>query len=450
MHTELQPLNALRDEWQALQPLSAENETRLWKKLRLEWNYHSNHIEGNTLTYGETELLLLHDRTTGNHSHREYLEMKAHDVGIEHARTLATDKDRLISESDIRDLNRIILKEPFWKKAETADGQSTRKEIIPGDYKTTPNSVRQANGEIMSFASVEETPARMGDLVTWLRQELTSPTLPIAACIAKLHHDFIVIHPFEDGNGRVARLLVNYVLIRSGYLPLIVRTDEKEAYLTALRLADAGELSALMTYLQGRLEWSLQLGIKAAQGEGIEEPSDLEKEVAIFVRNQQGPKGEKKRSSEAVRELLDLGLREFIEKFDAKLSKLAPLFTDHKVKVSPTISGGGITSESKPLASLEWLIQRTNQPSQFTDTNQPSQFTVTYEFLGYGTAHPFNVLASFRLQFGEYRYILTIDNAEQFRRPYSEPVLPDEAESLANKALARAFAEIKKHSGSQE
>ena len=441
MHNELQPLDALRDEWQALQPLSAENETRLWKKLRLEWNYHSNHIEGNTLTYGETVQFLVYDRTTGNHSHREYLEMKAHDKGIDYVRALAADKERIISERDIRDLNQIILKEPFWKYAETADGQSTRKEIIPGQYKTTPNNVRLPDGGTFLFASVEETPARMGDLVAWLRQELTPPSLPIAACIAKLHHDFVLIHPFDDGNGRVARLLVNYVLIRSGYLPLIVRTDEKEAYLTALRLADAGELSALMTYLQRRLEWSLQLGIKAAQGESIEEPSDLEKEIAIFVRNTQGPKGEKKRSAQAMRELLDLGLREFIEKFDAKLSKLAPLFTDHKVKVSPTISGGGITSESKPLASLEWLIQH---------TNQPSQFTVTYEFLGYGTAHPFNVVASFRLQFGEYRYILSFDNTEQFRRPYTEPVLPDEAESLANKALAHAFEEIKKRSGSKE
>lgn len=92
MNRDFTTLTALRDEWLALQPLSTENEARLWKKLRLEWNYHSNHIEGNTLTYGETELLLLHDRTTGNHSHREYLEMKAHDVGIEHVRILATDK----------------------------------------------------------------------------------------------------------------------------------------------------------------------------------------------------------------------------------------------------------------------------------------------------------------------------------------------------------------------
>ncbi len=439
MHTEIQPLDALRDEWQALQPLAAEHEARLWKKLRLEWNYHSNHIEGNTLTYGETELLLLYDRTTGNHSHREYLEMKAHDVGIDHVRALAADKERLISEGDIRDLNQIILKEPFWKSAETPDGQSTRKEIIPGQYKTTPNSVRQANGEILSFASVEETPARMGDLVAWLRQELTSPTLPIAALLAKLHHDFVLIHPFEDGNGRVARLLMNYVLMRSGYLPLIVRTDEKEAYLTALRLADAGELSALMSYLQRRLEWSLQLGIKAAKGESIEEPSDLEKEVAIFVRNQQENKDKVVfRSPEVLRELFDLGLREFVERFGAKLSKFTPLFKAHEVRIQPP----ELNASGSPSTALERMIQRSSQ----------TPFVVTHYFHRYlGKApDPFDVEVSTTISFGENRYTISCAKQQQVNRPYTEPFLPDEAESLANKALAYAFAEIKKRSGSQE
>lgn len=440
MHTESQPLDALRDEWQALQPLAAVNEARLWKKLRLEWNYHSNHIEGNTLTYGETELLLLHDRTTGNHSHREYLEMKAHDVGIGHVRALAADKDRLISEGDIRDLNRIILKEPFWKHAETPDGHSTRKEIIPGQYKTTPNNVRLPGGGTFLFASVEDTPPHMSALVAWLQQELAAPTLPIAALIAKLHHDFVLIHPFDDGNGRVARLLVNYVLMRSGCLPLIVPTGEKEDYLTALRLADAGELSALMTYLQGRLEWSLQLGIRAARGESIEEPSDLEKEVAIFVRNQQGPKGEKKRSAEALRELLDLGLREFVEKFEAKLSKLAPLFTDHIKHLNPQTSSTG----SNAVSTLEYFIQRANQ--------YPA-FSVEHHLRGYGgpASAPFNIKVSFKIHFGEYRFTLDVTGQEkQLNRPYTDPVLPDEAEALANKALAYAFAEIKKRSGSKE
>ena len=167
MNFDLNRLTVLKQEWESLQPLLPERHATLWRKLRLEWNYHSNHIEGNTLTYEETELLLLHDRTIGNHHHREYLEMKAHDVGIGHVAALAADPARIIAEADIRNLNKIILKEPFWKAAETRDGQATRKEIIPGQYKTSPNNVRLANGEIFFFASVEDTPPKMQALAVW-------------------------------------------------------------------------------------------------------------------------------------------------------------------------------------------------------------------------------------------------------------------------------------------
>ena len=73
----------LAERWQAAQPLPVEHERRLWQRLRIEWNYNSNHIEGNTLTYGETLLLLIHGRTRGDHLMREYEEMRGHDVAIE-------------------------------------------------------------------------------------------------------------------------------------------------------------------------------------------------------------------------------------------------------------------------------------------------------------------------------------------------------------------------------
>jgi len=204
-------------EWQSLQPLSPENDRRLWQKLRLEWNYHSNHIEGNTLTYGETELLLIHGQTHGNHSIREYEEMQAHDVGIAHLRELAADQSRLIAETDIRGLNKIILKVPFWKPAQTSDGQATRKQIIPGEYKTTPNNVITTTGELCEFAPPSDVPARMQALVKWLGESLHDfREADLLWHLGKLHHDFVLIHPFDDGNGRVARMLVNYVLMRLG------------------------------------------------------------------------------------------------------------------------------------------------------------------------------------------------------------------------------------------
>ena len=76
----LEKIDSLRQQLGKLSPLKREDEERLWKKFRLEWNYNSNHIEGNTLTYGQTELLLIFEKTTGDHDMREYEEIKAHDV----------------------------------------------------------------------------------------------------------------------------------------------------------------------------------------------------------------------------------------------------------------------------------------------------------------------------------------------------------------------------------
>ena len=107
-------------------PMKAEFQTKLDKKFRLEFNYNSNHMEGNTLTYSETELLLIFDETKGNHTLREYEEMKAHDVALQLINDWASDKDRPLTETNIKNLNEVILVKPFWKDAITPDGQKTR------------------------------------------------------------------------------------------------------------------------------------------------------------------------------------------------------------------------------------------------------------------------------------------------------------------------------------
>ena len=117
MQKILQHIESLTAKLVAMQPLSAENNERLQKKLRLEFNYNSNHIEGNTLTYGETELLLIFEKTNGNHEIREYEEMQSHDAAFKLIKEWAGEKGRPLSEADIKNINKLILVKPFWKEA---------------------------------------------------------------------------------------------------------------------------------------------------------------------------------------------------------------------------------------------------------------------------------------------------------------------------------------------
>ncbi len=260
-------------------PMKNEDRNRLEKKLRLEFNYNSNHIEGNTLTYSETELLLIFGETNGRHEKREFDEIEGHDVAFGLIQQWAADKDKVLTEADIRNLNEIILVKPFWKDAITPDGQSVRRLINVGQYKEHPNSVRLQNGEMFDYASPAETPMLMGDLIQWFRSEEEKKELHPISIAALLHYKFVCIHPFDDGNGRISRLLMNYVLLRNDLPPVIIKSNAKKDYLNALHLADTGNLEAFVNYVGEQLLWSFDIYLKAATGESIEEPGDLEKKL---------------------------------------------------------------------------------------------------------------------------------------------------------------------------
>ncbi|MDE2744151.1 MAG: Fic family protein [Gemmatimonadota bacterium] len=261
---------------------------RVWRKLRLEWNYNSNHIEGNTLTYHETELLLIHGRTAGGHPMRDYEEMKAHDVAIDYTRSLAGE-ERIIGESDIRQLNQILLKEPFWSYAETPDGQPTQKRIVPGQYKTQPNHVRTATGELHRYAEPEETPQLMEEWTRGFRRDLERSAYPLPLFLAESHWSFLCIHPFDDGNGRTARLLANYALLRNNLPPIVIKSEDRDRYIGGLQNADVGRMLPLAEFMLENVLWSLQLGIRAAKGESIREPDDVDKEMDVFIQKRRVP-----------------------------------------------------------------------------------------------------------------------------------------------------------------
>ena len=319
-------IDQLSATYNSLLPMSPENQRRWDKKVRLEFNYNSNHIEGNTLTYGETELLLLFGETHGSRPMRDYEEMKAHDVAFQKIKEWAADTETPLTEQDIKNLNQIILVQPFWKDAITPDGQPTRRQITVGNYKTQPNSVRLPNGELFEYTAPQEVPIKMQDLMEWYRDEQTA--LHPVTLAAMFHYKFVRIHPFDDGNGRVSRLLMNYVLLAHKLPPVVIKSSDKQNYLHALHLADTEQYEAFIRYIAEQVVRSLEMAIKAAKGESIEEPDDLDKEIALLARQLQHQ--ETYKTPQQVLNVFHWAQQKLLAPCEAVLQKFDKLFREKK------------------------------------------------------------------------------------------------------------------------
>ena len=441
-------IEELFKEWRGLQPLKPKDQERLDEKIRLDWNFHSHHIEGNTLTYGETVALILEGKEEGIHPERDYMEIKAHDLAIEKIKEFVADKNRKITEADIRNLNQIILKEPFWKEAETPDGQKTQKEIIPGQYKKQPNHVRTETGEIFKFAEPLEVPAKMKELVEWFNAEISkmplppfdkqtisvhtlktvetrrttgavvrrrrrsakesnvgvaTPSavkdliLPITSFLAELHHRFICIHPFDDGNGRIARLWMNYVLMRLGYPPMVIKSEDKRNYFAALQKADNGDMDTFATYLGDVLVFWLEKGINAAKGGDIEDADDLDKRIILFKRNKDFEEI-KPLSKEIVQELHDTLFIPVFETLESEFRQFTDFF----------FSGHNISFKAGTLSpNKDWKrILKTFVVGWGKGSSNTIEMSISYK--QYKIIKPFDMAVRLSLVLHEFIYRMSI------------------------------------------
>lgn len=147
-------------------------------------------------------------------------------------------KDLPLSQNFIRMLHKTLLREDYTVYRTLPGGITTSYVIHAGQYKTRPNSVITRYGDRFDYASPEETPALMTDLVDWYNHAEREGKLSPVELAALFHYRYIRIHPFEDGNGRIARLMVNFILSRHDYPMIVVRSRKKRDYLEALHQTD--------------------------------------------------------------------------------------------------------------------------------------------------------------------------------------------------------------------
>lgn len=217
--------------------LSVEELGTRYEKLRLEWTYHSNAIEGNSLTLGETAFYLREGLTSEGKPLIDYLEARNHVEAIDWFFEVVKNK-KPVTEGFIKDLNALLHKGITERPARGAQGQIIMRQITPGVYKREPNHVLTLSGEIHYYVDPLQVLGEMEKLVEMIQlQEGRTHPVELAAGV---HYEITRIHPFDDCNGRISRLLLNLLLMRAGFPPIVIKVEERRVYLKVLEEADGG------------------------------------------------------------------------------------------------------------------------------------------------------------------------------------------------------------------
>lgn len=434
----------LKAKLDALRPLNPEQEKRIWQKFRFDWNYHSNNIEGNSLTFGETKSLLLHNITAQGKPLKDHIEITGHNEAI-NALLDFTRGDTPLTESFLRGLHAMILSERYQVDAQTVDGKPTKKWIEVGKYKTAPNHVLTVTGEVFRFAEPFEVPGKMQQLINSVNMLAGKSDVEILAAAAKAHYDFVLIHPFDDGNGRMARLLMNLVLIKYGFPPAIIKTQDKRKYFSALRQADGGQLDVFVEYIAGCLCASLHIILAGARGENIEEPDEQDRQIKMLGRllDQRGGRTEFERSDSTVQTLFNGDFRIIVRALHDK----ARIFRDLYLRLNIAVHVHDTSIDSgEEMPDLDKLVPALNSNCE--------QFAVYFEFAhlryrgGDGVHYMWTV--TFLLRPASYMVVYnspSIHSGNSYEKPYDEYLLPAEIDNIVHRLTGEHIAEIERVTG---
>ena len=234
---KLKRLNSLR-------PLPEPTLKSLKDKFEIDMTYNSNAIEGNRLTLRETWLVVRKGITIGGKSLEEHLEAKNHVEALELVFKIA-DAKKTVGESDILELHKLVLDKI---EPENAGAYRQVQVFISGSAHTPP-----AAGKV---------PELMKDAIKELNGKQGGTQAVVSA--SKAHHLIAGIHPFVDGNGRMARLLLNLRLMRSGIPPIVLKKSERRSYYSALEKADDGDLYPITAMIAKKVEEMLEAYLAAA------------------------------------------------------------------------------------------------------------------------------------------------------------------------------------------
>ncbi len=232
---------------------------KLREQFGLEMTYNSNAIEGNSLTLKETFLVINEGLTIKGKPLRDHLEAKSHSEALEYLYELLDSETRsTLSERLIRELNQIVMREI---DKEWAGRYRTSNVFIAGADHTPPEAVL--------------VPQLMHELMDWMRR--SRKTIHTVELAALLHHRLVNVHPFFDGNGRTARLVMNVILMQAGFPLAVVLKNDRKRYYRTLQEADRGDCAPFVRFIAQAVSRSLDIYLKVLT------PADKNREQFISL-----------------------------------------------------------------------------------------------------------------------------------------------------------------------
>ncbi|MBI4825158.1 MAG: Fic family protein [Nitrospirae bacterium] len=225
-------------------PLPKTAVRKLKEQFGIEMTYNSNAIEGNSLTLKETFLVINEGLTIKGKPLKDHLEAKSHTEALEYLYELV-DKDRrsTLSERLIRELNQIVMRDI---DKEWAGRYRNSNVIIGGADHTPPDAV--------------EVPQLIHELIDRVRQD--RKILHPVELAALLHHRLVHIHPFFDGNGRTARLVMNVILMQAGFPLVVILKNDRKKYYRTLGESDKGNYGPFVNFIAQAVQRSLDIYLK--------------------------------------------------------------------------------------------------------------------------------------------------------------------------------------------
>ncbi len=221
-----------------LRPIASVALDKLREGMMMEWTYHSNAIEGNTITLQETRVILSDGITIGGKTLREHFETLNHHEAIAALESMVQ-KKYTMTASDIMHIHGLVL-------------QRIEKEFA-GRYRNAGVRITGANFTPPNALKVDDL---MEELLDWINEK---NDVPLIVKAMMFHHRMVWIHPFFDGNGRTVRLMFNLLLMNAGYPPAIILQQDRKKYYDALNKANQGNYEKLMLMVLQALERSLDI-----------------------------------------------------------------------------------------------------------------------------------------------------------------------------------------------